>query len=77
MHFSQVRKLIYVSKNEPINVPQNCHIYKTHRVNALRQIPNAWYKFKALKTDLAQVNKQKFPPTLTAYHQTTCGKVCN
>ena len=47
------KKLIYVSKNEPINVPQNCRIYKTHRVNALRQIPNTWYKFKALKTDSA------------------------
>ena len=44
-------KLIYVYENEPINVPQNCRIYKTHPVSALCQIPNTWYKFKALKTD--------------------------
>ena len=50
-YLSKKRKLIYVSKNEPINVLQNCRIHKTHRVNALRQIPNAWYKFKVLKTD--------------------------
>ena len=50
-HSKKKKKLIYVSKNEPINVPQNCPIYKTHRVNALRHIPNAWYKFKTLKTD--------------------------
>ena len=40
-----------LSKNKPINVPQNCCIYKTRRVNAVHQIPNAWYKFKALKTN--------------------------